>query len=227
MLTDGLVCKRAVRKGPVPYPRVMGQRDSGAHAAAMNARPARLGSSALALAVLLAISVVGPAAADAPVSRVWSAEKYALSLLNCSRTGGWVRSDGRCVDRGSGKHSAYRKPLPRHRGISKKVAWPWARSMVTHDVCGHAIAGEPELGARLSTKGFGYGYYGENVGCGWGYGTAKDVVLMAHRAFQAEKPYRGGHWKNLKNRNYKSVGVGVAVRDGVTMVVYDFYGKRW
>jgi hypothetical protein len=194
----------------------------------MTGRPARIASLALTLAVTLALSAIGPAAATEPtMARVWSAEKYALNLLNCTRSGGWVDTDGTCLDRGSGKHSAFRQPLPRHRGISKKVAWPWARALVNHDVCGHAIAGKPQLGRRLANRGFRYGYYGENVGCGWGHGDAKAVVLATHLAMQAEKSVNGGHWQNMKNAGYKSVGVGVATRDGVTMVVFDFYGRRW
>ncbi len=196
-------------------------------AADMISGRARIGSLALALSLALSVSAFGPAAADISIARAFSAEKYALSLLNCTRTGGWVQVDGTCADRGSGKHSAYRKPLPRHRGISKQVAWPWARAMVNHEVCGHVIAGKPELGRRLASKGFRYQYFGENVGCGWGHGETQDVILATHRAMQAEKSSGGGHWKNIKNAGYKSVGIGVATRDGVTMVVYDFYGKRW
>ncbi len=44
---------------------------------------------------------------------------------------------------------------------------------------------------------------------------------------QAEQPSGGGHWQNMKNAGYKSVGIGVATGNGTTMVVYDFYGKRW
>ena len=45
-------------------------------------------------------------------------------------------------------------------------------------------------------------------------------------AMQAEKSVNGGHWANMKNAGYKSVGIGVATRGGRTTVVYDFYGKR-
>lgn len=193
----------------------------------MHRRTTRVAPLAVLLTLCLAATLAGPATAETPVERVWGAEKYAHKLLNCTRTGGWVTADGSCIDRGSGKHSAYRKPLRRHPGISRKVAWPWARSMVTHNVCGHAIAGKPVLSQRFQRKGFRYPTYGENVGCGWGYGSPRDVVLWVHRAFQDEKPSRGGHWRNLKNRRYKSVGIGVATRDGRTMVVFDFYGRRY
>ncbi len=139
----------------------------------MKSGPARIGSLSVMLALLLAVAAVPPASAEVSVARVWNAEKYALSLLNCTRTGGWVEADGSCSERGSGAHSTYRKPLPRHRGISRKVAWRWARALVNHDVCGHVIAGRPELGTRLARRGFRFGYYGENVGCGWGYGSSQ------------------------------------------------------
>jgi|GEM_PF-2363584 len=222
MVHRGTVCG-----GPEPYRRVVGASGAPGHAPAMTRGLGRIGSLAAALALALAIASIGPAAAADPPKRAWNAEKYALSLLNCTRTGGWVKANGTCVARGSGKHSTYRRPLRRHTRISTRVAFPWARNMVTYNVCGHSIAGKPNLGRRMARAGFKYPYYGENVGCGWGWGRPKDVVLMAHRAFQAEKSARGGHWRNIKNRGYKSVGIGVATRNGVTMVVYDFYGKRY
>jgi hypothetical protein len=178
------------------------------------------------VAVLLALVAVGPASAGS-VSRALEAEKYAHSLLNCTRTGGFVNKSGRCLARGSGKYSAKRPPLRRHMGISGKVAWPWARVMVTNNVCAHAIAGKPSLSQRLRNKGFRSWRYGENVGCAWGTGDAKAVVLATHRAMQAEKKYQGGHWRNIKSRAYKSVGVGVAKGGGRVMVVWDFYGQRY
>jgi hypothetical protein len=187
----------------------------------------RLGLFTTLLALLLALSAVGPVAADVTVKRVWSAEKYAQRLLNCTRTGGWVKADGSCVGRASGQYSAYRNPLKRHKRLSGKVAWPWARAMANHNVCDHVISGKPVLDRRLSSQGFSYATYGENVGCGWGYGTPQEVVLMTHRAFQAEKADGGGHWRNIKNKRYKCVGIGVATLNGRTMVVYDFYGSRW
>ncbi|MGD8683306.1 MAG: CAP domain-containing protein [Chloroflexota bacterium] len=187
----------------------------------------RLTSLATVVALLLALVAVAPAAAADGATRYKGAEKYALSLLNCTRTGGWVRADGSCAGRGSGKYSAYRKPLRLHKGISRKVAWPWARALVVNNVCGHTIAGKPSLSTRMRTSGFRYWSYGENVGCGWGTSDVKAVVLATHRAMQAEKAARGGHWKNMKNRSFKSVGIGVAHGSGRTMIVYDFYGKRY
>jgi uncharacterized protein YkwD len=180
-----------------------------------------------ALVLLLSAAVVVPASAtsDAPV-RVAGAEKYAHKLLNCARTGGWVTAAGRCKARGTGRYSPRRAPLKRSQGISNKVAWPWARSLTTAQACAHVLPGEPELGQRMGIKGFGMAAYGENVGCGWGGGSPRQVVLSTHRAMQAEKSYGGGHWQNMKYAAYKSVGIGVANHAGRTTVVYDFYGKR-
>ena len=57
--------------------------------------------------------------------------------------------------------------------------------------------------------------------------AAKTKDAKSDDSAKAEKADKGGHWKNIKNVGYKSVGIGVATRDGRTVVVYDFYGKRW
>ena len=189
----------------------------------------RLLSLATVVALVLALGAVGPAVgADTSVHRATKAEKYALKLLNCTRTGGWVKADGSCKGRFSGKYSDYRRPLRLHQKISNRVAWPWARTLAVNNVCGHSIAGAPQLSERIRFPGYRATSYGENVGCGWGYGRqAKKLVLASHRAMQAEKRYNGGHWRNMKNGRYRSVGIGVAVRNGTVMVVYDFYGRRY
>jgi uncharacterized protein YkwD len=97
--------------------------------------------------------------------------------------------------------------------------------MVRTDVCGHVIPGRPGLAARMAAAGFGRDAAGENVGCAWGPVSAEHVVVMTHRAMQAEQRSGGGHWRNIKDRDYKSVGIGVARVGGMTAVVYDFYGR--
>ena len=64
--------------------------------------------------------------------------------------------------------------------------------------------------------------WGENIGCG-SYYAARRAVLLSHLAFQAEKSSNGGHWRNLKNPMFKSVGVGVWRTSGRTRLVIDFY----
>jgi hypothetical protein len=186
---------------------------------------ARTGFVAMMLTAALAATIAAPAVAATP-TRAKDAERYAHSLLNCTRTGGWVTAKGSCRGRGTGKFSAKRPPLKRSKGISKKVAWRWARTLTTAQACAHVLPGEPDLGQRLASQGYKHNVYGENVGCGWGGGSPRQVVLATHRAMQAEKSYRGGHWRNMKMKGYKSVGIGVATNDGRTTVVYDFYGKR-
>ena len=188
---------------------------------------ARITSLATVVALTLSLVAVVPATAGSTPVRAHKAEQYALSLLNCTRTGGKVKADGTCVGRGSGKYSAYRKPLRLHKGISNKVAWPWAKALALKNFCGHTIAGKPSLATRLRNNGFKYPAYGENVGCGKTSSSPKSVVLMTHRMMQAEQKYKGGHWKNMKNSQFKSVGIGVA-RVGMRMrVVYEFYGKKY
>jgi len=184
----------------------------------------RLASLVAALAMLMAVPTVDPASA-AGFERHFGAEKLALRLLNCTRTGGWVKADGSCIDRGTGKYSAYLKPLRRSKGISRKVAFRWARAMAKAGVCGHVIRGKPELRQRLASKGYRHRYFGENVGCASGGMTPEEMVIWTHRAFQDEQGHSGRHWRNIKNRGFKSVGIGVTSLGGRTSVVYDFYGR--
>jgi hypothetical protein len=215
-----------VRVGALPYTRVVGGREPDEHATAMTRAASRTVALATVTAMLLALVAIGPVAAGS-ITRDPAAEAYALRLLNCTRTGGFVRANGTCADRGSGTYSAYRKPLRLHRNISTKVALPWARTMVQHGICAHELPGKPKLSRRMTSKGFRFWTYGENVGCSWGSTDAKAVVLATHRAMQAEKKDNGGHWQNIKNPRYKSVGIAVAKGSGRIMVVWDFYGKRF
>jgi hypothetical protein len=180
---------------------------------------------AVVLTAALAATTAAQAIGATPY-RAKGAERYALSLLNCTRTGGWVTAKGACRAWGTGKFSAKRPTLKRSKGISTKVAWRWARTLTSAETCGHVLPGEPLLGQRLATAGYRDYFYGENVGCSWGGRTPKQAVLASHRAMQAEKSYKGGHWLNMKEKGFKSVGIGVASGNGRTTVVYDFYAKR-
>jgi hypothetical protein len=152
------------------------------------------------------------------------AELLGLRLLNCTRTGGWVRVNGTCKGRATGTYSSYLRPLRLHDGISSLVAFGWASELVKAKVCGHAIPGQPDLQVRLAAAGFLGASFGENVGCWWSDMPPRDVVIAVHRLMQAEKAYDGGHWRNMKNPGYRSVGIGVATAAGRTTVVFDFYG---
>jgi hypothetical protein len=162
---------------------------------------------------------------DAVPQRDTDAELVGLRLLNCTRTGGWVRADGTCKGRASGTYSPYLKPLRLNEGISSLVAFGWASELLKAQACGHALPGMPALPLRLAAAGFEAPSFGENVGCSWSSRAPRDVVIWAHRAMQAERSYDGGHWRNMKNPAYRSVGIGVATIEGRTVVVFDFYGQ--
>ena len=187
-------------------------------------------SAALTLSVGLVASTGVAAMPETPqptaeVVRHQGLEKYALKLLNCNRTGGKIRRDGSCKARGSGRFSKYHKPLLRHRPIGTRVAFPWARTMVIEDQCKHELEGFPGVAQRFGDAGFGSASWGENIGCTWGY-SPRDMVVWVSRAFQAERRDRGGHWRNLKNDSFRSVGIGVAVSGTRATIVFDFYGRK-
>ena len=201
------------------------------------------------LAVVACLSSVGPVAAGTPTDRAdvriagdgvptspepevllplrdTEAELLALRLLNCTRTGGWVRVDGTCKGRATGTYSPYLRPLRLHEGISSLVAFGWASELLKAQVCGHVIPGQPVLQVRLASAGFVDASFGENVGCWWGDTPPRDVVitdpsddagregLRRLALAQHEEPRvperRASAWPRWRRR---------------TTVVYDFYGR--
>jgi hypothetical protein len=174
------------------------------------------------MAAVMAIGSVAPASA-AP-TRHRKLERFALTLVNCTRTGGWVRDDGTCRGYGSGRYSAYRRPLPFHTGIADRVAYPWAVVIAREDYCGHTLHGS-SVDDRFTEAGFDNPYNGESVGCS-GYYRARRMIIRTHRMFQRERSSNGWHWRNIKDRDWRSVGIGVTSVGGETRVVYDFYGGR-
>jgi len=149
----------------------------------------------------------------------WRAvEEYYLGLMNCTRTGGWVTSSGRC-DSPGGRDVA---PLWIDSGISSEVARPYARLLATRGACDHFIGGSP--GDRLRRAGYTSYIWAENLGCRSGNPYA--AVLGSHRYFQSERPYLGGHYVNLMNPDYDRVGIGVWVSNGNVRLVVDFYHPR-
>jgi hypothetical protein len=192
---------------------------------------AAFGAAVLALAIGVpsaaasTSSVITPEATVTPSttsSYPWySVETYYLQLVNCTRTGGWVLSDGTCKGYGSGHYSAYVKPLVLVAGISNSVSRPYAKLLATKGICSHFADHDP--GYRLRRAGYYRTNWGENIGCRDGYSTAKAAVLASHLKFQAEKSTNGGHWKNIKNANYLYIGIGVWRYGTRTRLVTDFY----
>ena len=155
-------------------------------------------------------------------SATWlSAEQWYLSLVNCTRTGGWVLSDGTCRGYGSGRYSAYVRPLTRAAGISDHVSRPYARLLAVANLCSHWYDGDP--GFRLRRAGYLGWTWGENIGCRYGYTSVRAAILASHRAFQAEKSTNGGHWRNIKNPKFTYIGIGVWKYGSRVRLVTDFY----
>jgi hypothetical protein len=184
-----------------------------------------LGAVHVRLAAVLALLLVAltMAPTEAAPRRYKKLERFALELVNCTRTGGWVRADGTCKGYGSGKHSKYQRPLKFHRGISDAVAWPWAIRIAEAGACGHTLAGS-SLAKRFRAAGFNNRYTGENVGCSYAW-TARQMVIRTHRMMQSEKAYRGAHWRQMKDGTFKSAGIGVVKVGSKTRIVVNFYGR--
>jgi len=195
----------------------VGQVRIGTQRVSLQARVAVVIATAMLASIFsFALSAASPAPTMALEARWESVETYYLKLINCTRTGGWVKKDGHCDGYGSGRYSRYVAPLKASAGIAN-VARKWARHLVDENACGH---GDP--GVRLRRAGYHPSWWGENVGCN-NYASVYDAVLASHRAMQHEKSTGGGHWQNIKNAHFKYAGVGVWRDHGRTRVVTDFY----
>jgi uncharacterized protein YkwD len=158
-----------------------------------------------------------PTGGGGAASGTWAAvETYYLRLMNCTRTGGWVTSSGRCSSPG-GRNVA---PLSLSSAISNRVARPYARLLATRNACSHFIGGNP--GNRLRAAGFGGYNWAENIGCRSARSPFASV-LGTHLFYQSERPYNGGHYRNLMNPAFSRVGIGVWVSGGRVRLVIDFY----
>jgi len=164
-----------------------------------------------------------PLSADAVTSTApWlSVERFNLFLVNCTRTGGWVLSDGSCRGYGSGHYSSYVRPLTLSTGISDRASRPYAKLLAVRNYCSHNA--DHDVYYRIRRAGYRPSYWGENIGCGSGYSTTKGAIIAFHRMMQSEKSTNGGHWKNFKNRYYTHIGVGVWRYNGRVRLVEDYY----
>jgi uncharacterized protein YkwD len=149
----------------------------------------------------------------------WAAvERSYLRLMNCTRGGGWVTSNGSCSSPGGSGIGA----LWIDAGISAKVSRPYAKLLATTGVCSHFYRGNP--GNRLRAAGYKSYRWAENLGCRSAR-NAYASVLGTHQYFQSERSWRpqGGHWVNMMNRAYDRVGIGVYVYHGRVRLVINFY----
>ena len=190
-------------------------------------------STPLAIASVLAFVLVALTAVPAAAAIPWrakEAEDTAIRLTNCIRSGGLVTANGKCKGWGKGNHSKALPTLKRSTRISDRVSWPWVKKSVqwygTRSCwIGHARNGST-VDRRFAAVTLKHIANGENMGCGM-YGTAKSTVVRIIRMWQTEKSYNGPHWRQIKDPEFKSVGVGVARFGGrKTQLVMNFYGKK-
>lgn len=177
---------------------------------------------------VLVFSVLSSAPAGAVTSIAATYPKqelYALSLVNCLRTGGWVKSDGVCIDYGTGKHAPYRKPLKFSERLASEISRPQTRRLARHG--GGLDSGSHYLGGSISTRfaraGITCCQYGENLG--HMVTPIKGAIIWIHRAMQGEGP-GGPHYDNFRDRRYKYVGIGVYKSGHDVYVAYDFWDGR-
>jgi hypothetical protein len=159
----------------------------------------------------------GIASSSAP----WhSAEMYYLSLLNCTRTGKWVTSTGLCSTQTHHTLPA-QAALPYRSDIADGAARPYARELAIRNALTHTLDGTT-IRTRLAAAGIYPSTYGENISSP-GNASASGMIA-AELFFQNEYWNRGGHYANIMNPKYRSVGVGVWQQLGRTRVVIDFAG---
>ncbi len=193
--------------------------------AALTAVVASLGAAPTAGASTSSVSTgqTSVALTVTTIDKPWySVEQFYFGLVNCTRTGGWVLSDGTCRGYGSGAYSAYVKPLRISWYISDRVSRPYAKLLATKALCSHFANGDP--GYRLRRVGLTRYTWAENIGCRDGYASSKTAVLASHLVFQGEKSSNGGHWRNIKNAAYSLIGIGIWRYGSRTRLVTDFYG---
>lgn len=170
----------------------------------------------------------GPGAAPPPAdgsgsvgAGPWAAmEAYYLTLMNCTRTGGTVASNGACLSPG-GRAVA---PLWIDAGISANVSRPYAKLLATRGICNHFIGGTP--GDRLRRAGYTSWTWAENLGCP--SMSPRTAMIAIQVFFQSERSWSpvGGHYVNLMNPAYDRVGLGMWISSGRVRLVIDFYHPR-
>ena len=152
-----------------------------------------------------AVGAANPAPAAAYTPPFYTVETYYLKLVNCTRTGGWVLSDGTCKGYGSGRYSAYVPPLKLSSGLSN-VARVWAKKLLLANACKHG-----DRGARLRAAGYTSGTWGKNIGCGNGFRTP---TTRCCGATSASRP-----------RSRPAAGTGRTSRTGGSSTSASVYGR--
>ena len=196
--------------------------------AAMAAGGMKLGTSASAIFhVIKPTNRKVPTGGGVPIAQSpWSSmEQYALRLINCTRTGGWVVVGGSCSS--YGHHTMPRQsPLVYDRNIAAKVARPWAKWLADRGLFAHN-ADYPRLTIveavhrRFERAGYTSAHFGENLGSK----PATPAGQVGEEIYyQNESPCRCEHYLNIMWPNFRRVGVGIWISKGRTRLVESFYG---
>jgi hypothetical protein len=148
-----------------------------------------------------------------------SAELYYLSLMNCTRTGGWVTSSGTCSTQTH--HTLPAKgALAFSDAIADKVSRPYARAMADRVVLTHTMDGTTTH-SRLTAGGFPGASWGENIASPSNPGQSGMISIEIF--FQNEAWCRCNHYANIMNSHFHRAGIGIWVSNSVRVVI-DFYG---
>lgn len=108
-------------------------------------------------------------------------------------------------------------PLKLNR-ILMKVARAHSENMARQHKMEHVLDGK-KPSQRVAEAGYDYHYTGENVAYGFGGFGAEDVFEGWMKS--------PGHRKNILDKNYKEIGIGVATDDkGATYYTQEFGTRR-
>lgn len=145
-------------------------------------------------------------------------ELYYLSLMNCTRTGGWVTSSGDCST--ETHHTLPPRPaLGFSDGISNAVSRPYAMALSDRNALTHYLDGTT-VHSRLSAQGYTSASWGENIASPGNAGQGG--MISVEIFFQNEYWCRCNHYANIMNSHFRSVGIGIWVSGGPRVVI-DFY----
>ena len=196
----------------------------------MTRQPARVHLTIDSVLTLLLVAMTAlPANALTPKLRTGD-DDVNFKIDNYRGTGRHETKEGKCKGRGPGNISKYVKPHQRSSKISREVSWRWARKSVTFQGTRACWIGHRWNGSTVDTRFASASLSkrianGENMGCGM-WGGAQVTAVQLVRMWQAEKSYRGPHWKQIKDKDFQSAGVGVAKYGSrKVQLVMNFYGK--
>ena len=156
---------------------------------------------------------------DAKATSPWyAAEVYLLSLMNCTRTGGWVTVDGACGS--DARHTLPAQPaLVLDPDISAKVARPYAKYLADNNLLSHYLL-DTTPHSRLCSAGFCGSIWGENLASA--SSSSQDWMINVEVFYQNESYCRCEHYYNIMNPHYARVGIGVWETSGIVRLVVDF-----